>query len=113
MEMQECLDRLIDAVKESPELTAYNEARAKLKEYPEKLARLQEFRQKNYCLQNSEEEVDLFTEADRLADSFRDVYQDPIMQQYLKAEAGLCKIVQWINTSVVSCLDFEPLDSKE
>ncbi len=113
MEMQECLDRLIEAVKACPELAEYNEARAKLKEYPDKMKRLQEFRKKNYNIQNSDEEVDLFTEADRLADSFRDVYQDSIMQTYLKAEAGLCKVVQWINASIISCLDFEPLDDEE
>ncbi len=113
MEIKECLSSLIEAVSETPELAAYNEARAKLKEYPEKMKRLQEYRKKNYRLQNSDEEIDLFTETDRMADAFRDVYQDPVMQNYLKAEAGLCKIVQWINASVISSLDFEPLSDDE
>ncbi len=113
MEMQECLDRLIAMVKACPELTEYKRAREKLKEYPDKVKRVQEFRKKNYRLHNSEEEVDLFTEADRIADEFRDVYQDPIMQDYLQAEAGICKVVQWIDAAVISSIDFEPLDGTE
>ncbi len=113
MEMQECLDRLIAMVKACPEHVEYDRALEKLKEYPDKLERVQEFRKKNYRLHNSDEEVDLFTEADRVADEFRDVYKDPIMQDYLKAEAGICKVVQRINAAVISSIDFEPLDSSD
>ncbi len=109
MEIQECLSRLVEAIKACPELKEYNEARAELKKDPEKERRVQEYRKMNYRLQNSEDEVDLFTEADRLADEFRDVYHDSVMQDYLKAEAALCKVVQQIDAEVIGCLDFEPL----
>ncbi len=112
MEMEECLNRLLEKVKTCPELEAYNVARDRLKEYPEKYKRVQEYRKANYRIQNTDEAIDLFTEADRLADTFRDVYKDPVMQDYLKAEAGLCKVIQWISASVVACIDFEPLDDE-
>ncbi len=113
MDIKECLDRLVEAVKECPQLERYNEARAELKKYPDKEKRVQEYRKKNYELQNAGDEIDLFSETDRLADSFFDVYQDPVMQDYLKAETALCKVVQMIDSAVIGCLDFEGLPDDE
>ncbi len=109
MELQEALDQLIGSLKQCPELKTYHEACEELKKYPEKEARVQEYRQANYRVQNAGEEIDLFSEMDRLGEDYQDVFQDPVMQSYLKAEAGLCKVVQRIDASVVGALDFYPL----
>ncbi len=109
MDLTESLSRLVEAVKDCPELKKYDEARRELKQYPEKEKRVQEYRRKIYLLQNTDDDTDLFTETDRMGDEFRDVYQDPVMQDYLHAEAALCKIVQTINAAVIGCLGFEEI----
>ncbi len=109
MDLKESLDQLIENLKQCPELQTYREAREELKKYPEKETRVQEYRQANYRVQNAGDEIDLFSEMDRLGETYQDVFQDPVMQNYLKAEAGLCKIVQTIDAAVVEALDFQPL----
>ncbi len=113
MDVNECLDQLIEALKLCPELERYNEARRELKKYPDREQRLNDFRKKNFQLQNAAGEIDLFTEMDRLADEYRDVYQDEVMQNYLKAEAALCRVVQTINGAVIESLDFEPISGEQ
>ncbi len=109
MELKESLDQLIVSLRQCPELKTYREALDELKKYPEKEARVQEYRQANYRLQNAGGEIDLFSEMDRLGETYQDVFQDSVMQGYLKAEAGLCKVIQTIDAEVVDALDFHPL----
>ena len=87
----------------------YQKVRAKVHNYPEKEYRLHEFRRKNYFLQNSREQLDLFTEEDRLEQEYADVYKDPLLGEYLAAEVAVCRIIQQVNKELIGCLDFEAI----
>ena len=66
-------------------------------------------RRKNYFLQNSREQLDLFTEEDRLEQEYADVYEDPLLGEYLAAEVAVCRIIQQVNKELIGCLDFEAI----
>ncbi len=105
-EIKKSLDELKTAIQKSDAFGRYQKAREQVQQYPEKKRRLQEFRKKNFCLQNSKEQIDLFVELDRLAQEYADVYQDPLLSEYLASEVALCRIVQQVSREIIESLNF-------
>ena len=56
-----------------------------------------------------QEQLDLFTEEDRLEQEYADVYKDPLLREYLAAEVAVCRIIQQVNKELIGCLDFEAI----
>lgn len=105
--VRKSLDDLIQALENCEDFKNYKQACASVHEHPEKEKRLYEFRKKNYLLQNSKDPVDLFAELERLEQEYADVYKDPLLSKFLKAEVAVCKILQQVNREIINCLDFE------
>ena len=61
-----------------------------------------------FC-RTAEEQLDLFTEEDRLEQEYADVYKDPLLREYLAAEVAVCRIIQQVNKELIGCLDFEAI----
>lgn len=72
MELKTSIEELKQSLLESEAFVRYQKVRAEVHNYPEKEYRLHEFRRKNYFLQNSREQLDLFTEEDRLEQEYAD-----------------------------------------
>ena len=96
MELKTSIEELKQSLLESEAFVRYQKVRAEVHNYPEKEYRLHEFRRKNYFLQNSREQLDLFTE-------------DPLLGEYLAAEVAVCRIIQQVNKELIGCLDFEAI----
>ena len=109
MELKTSIEELKQSLLESEAFVRYQKVRAEVHNYPEKEYRLHEFRRKNYFLQNSREQLDLFTEEDRLEQEYADVYKDPLLAEYLAAEVAVCRIIQQVNKELIGCLDFEAI----
>lgn len=109
MELKTSIEELKQSLLESEVFVRYQKVRAEVHNYPEKEYRLNEFRRKNYFLQNSREQLDLFTEEDRLEQEYADVYKDPLLGAYLAAEVAVCRIIQQVNKELIGCLDFEAI----
>ena len=109
MELKTSIEELKKSLLESEAFLRYQKIRAEVHNYPEKENRLHEFRRKNYFLQNSREQLDLFTEEDRLEQEYADVYKDPLLGEYLAAEVAVCRIIQQVNKELIGCLDFEAI----
>ena len=109
MEVKTSIEQLKRALLESDAFLRYQKIREEVHRYPEKEHRLHEFRRKNYFLQNSREQIDLFTEADRLEQEYADVYKDPLLGEFLAAEVAVCRIIQQVNQELIGCLDFEAI----
>ena len=105
MELKTSIEELKQSLLESEAFVRYQKVRAEVHNYPEKEYRLHEFRRKNYFLQNSREQLDLFTEEDRLEQEYADVYKDPLLGEYL----AVCRIIQQVNKELIGCLDFEAI----
>ena len=109
MELKTSIEELKQSLLESEAFVRYQKVRAKVHNYPEKEYILHEFRRKIYFLQNSREQLDLFTEEDRLEQEYADVYKDPLLGEYLAAEVAVCRIIQQVNKELIGCLDFEAI----
>lgn len=109
MELKTSIEELKQSLLESEAFLRYQKVRAEVHNYPEKEYRLHGFRRKNYFLQNSREQLDLFTEGDRLEQEYADVYKDPLLGEYLAAEVAVCRIIQQVNKELIGCLDFEAI----
>lgn len=109
MELKTSIEELKRSLLESEAFLRYQKIREEVHHYPEKEHRLHEFRRKNYFLQNSKEQIDLFTEADRLEQEYADVYKDPLLEEFLAAEVAVCRIIQQVNQELIGCLDFEAI----
>ena len=92
MELKTSIEELKQSLLESEAFVRYQKVRAEVHNYPEKEYRLHECRRKNYFLQNSREQLDLFTEG-----------------EYLAAEVAVCRIIQQVNKELIGCLDFEAI----
>ncbi|MCD7981804.1 MAG: YlbF family regulator [Clostridiales bacterium] len=111
-ETKNSIDRMVEEMKDCAEFRRYRDIGSKIQAYPEKKKRLFEFRKKNYQLQNSEEQIDLFSESDRLMKEYQDVYDDPMLREFLEAEVAACRLVQRLNFELAQCLEFEELSEK-
>lgn len=105
--VDESIDLLVTAFKESPEYQKYQEMRAKIQLDPEKERQVNEFRKKTYLLQNSREPIDLFTEIDRLQQESAPLRAQPDVNEYLGAELAVCRMVQHINYRLMQEIDFD------
>ena len=99
MELKTSIEELKQSLLESEAFVRYQKVRAEVHNYPEKEYRLHEFRRKNYFLQNSREQLDLFTEEDRLEQEYADVYKDPLLGEYLVAEVAVC-LLAFLHTAI-------------
>ena len=109
MELKTSIEELKQSLLESEAFVRYQKVRAEVQKKKKKEYRLHEFRRKNYFLQNSREQLDLFTEEDRLEQEYADVYKDPLLGEYLAAEVAVCRIIQQVNKELIGCLDFEAI----
>ncbi|WP_177975371.1 YlbF family regulator [uncultured Eubacterium sp.] len=109
MDLNTSIEELKLALQNSDAFCRYQKIREEVHHYPEKEHRLHEFRRKNYFLQNSKDQIDLFTEAGRLEQEYADVYKDPLLGEYLAAEVTVCRIIQQINKELLGCLNFEAI----
>ena len=101
------LAQLITAVKETQEFHAYNCAKENVKQFPELKAQIDEFRIRNFEIQNLTNESELFyiiEEFEREYESFR---ENPLVEEFLKAEVDLCRMMQNINTQLTTALEFD------
>lgn len=103
MDLNTSIEELRLALQNSDAFCRYQKIREEVHHYPEKEHRLHEFRRKNYFLQNSKDQIDLFTEADRLEQEYADVYKDPLLGEYL-GQRKLQSAVSF-SRSIRNCLD--------
>lgn len=101
------VDTFIDAIKNTEIYQKYLEQLQKIKQYPEKYARVNEFRQRNYELQNSEQTDDLFDKIDAFEKEYEKFREDALVDDFLRAELALCRMMQKIDAMITEKLDFE------
>ena len=86
MELKTSIEELKQSLLESEAFVRYQKVRAEVHNYPEKEYRLHEFRRKNYFLQNSREQLDLFTEEDRLEQEYLSLFLGKQFRQRIVRE---------------------------
>jgi cell fate (sporulation/competence/biofilm development) regulator YlbF (YheA/YmcA/DUF963 family) len=105
--VEQCTNNLVEAIAQSEELEAYNEAKEALSGNIEVCIKLNEFRERNFKLQYSLDNVDPFDELDVIDLEFAEFRKDPRVTAFLVAELRLCRMTQKVNATIANMIDLE------
>ena len=105
-----CTTTLIELIKSSREYLQFQEISSKVKKEPELRERILAFRKHIYDVQNSNEPLDMYAEQERLYQEYQEFRKNPTVDEFLKAELRLCRVVQHVMGRIATEID---LDTKE
>ena len=108
-EVNNALDQLVAAMKETKEYEAYHQAKENVKNHPGLKEQIDEFRIRNFELQNMAHahSSELLFEIDELEREYESFRENPVVDEFLKAELGFCRMVQNVTAYLAAELDFE------
>ncbi len=96
---------LVAAILDTEEYRVYAAELEKVNCFPELKAQIDDFRKRNYLLQ-METEID-FNKLDEFEREYQSIRENPLVADFLAAEVDLCRLVQAIQTQLISALHFE------
>ena len=106
-QVQDATMEFVGALKRSVAYREYEAQLAKIKREPELYGKVNEFREKNFLIQNSEDAEKLQERMDELDREYEELRTIPLAEDFLKAEASFCRMMQDINMQIVMELDFQ------
>ena len=83
--VDESLNHLIEAVRNSKEFQDYQIVKAKVEKYPEKKRSLDKYRTRMYKIQNNHGETDLYHHIDEIERESERFRQDALIDEFLTA----------------------------
>ncbi len=79
----------------------------RLKKNPELYKQVNDYRKLNFEMQNASQVDDLFDKMDYFEKEYKQFRENVIVDDFLKAELALCRMMQEINALLVDGLNFE------
>ena len=79
----------------------------RIKQQPELFAKVQEYRKKNYELQTGAQGDELFDKMEVFERENENFRKNPLVDDFLRAELALCRMIQEIYVQITAGLDFE------
>lgn len=106
-EIEKCTIELQKAIRRSQVYAEYEKAREELNRDPQLKQRVDEFRSLNFTLQNTSENIDFYSEIEKLEQQSRQLRKNPAADDFLEKELALCRMVQRVGEGLVSVIDIE------
>lgn len=103
--LDQAVESLIGAIRESEAYGKYMLALAAVKEQPELKVKIDEFRRENYVMQNTGDMA--FERIEQFEQAYSDFRENPLVSDFLAAELALCRQIQQINFNITEALNFE------
>ncbi|MBD5455714.1 MAG: YlbF family regulator [Lachnospiraceae bacterium] len=97
----------VKAIKETDIYRKYCEQLERLKGYPEQYGKVNEYRHKNFEIQNTTRKDELFDKMDEFEREYEKFREDPIVDDFLRAELAFCRMMQEIDLRITEEIDFE------
>lgn len=94
-------------IRESSLYQEYQLAKKKLKERPDLIGGLNEFRRKNIEIQNNEGIDNPYDEVNNLFMEYDELLHDTIVNDYLRAERKLCRIMRNVYEEIANELELD------
>lgn len=85
----------------------YDFQKKKLKRQPELFQRVNEYRRQNFKLQNGADGENLYEQMEQFEREYASFRENPLVDDFLKAELAFCRMMQDINVRLTEELDFE------
>lgn len=105
--LEEVTEEFIEAIKQTAEYEEFLTQRGKIRKYPELKSQIDDYRQKNYELQMLEQPEQLFDKMDEFNSQYEKFREDPLVNDFLSAELGFCRLMQRLNAVITEELDFD------
>ena len=107
MEVQEALEQLAQAVKESEVYREYRRQSERVDNAGDMREKIDEYRVRNFELQNSVQTEDLLDKLDDFEREYERFREDPLVEEFLDAELAFCRMMQEIDVKLAEAMDFE------
>ena len=107
MEVQEALEQLAQAVKESEVYREYRRQSERVDNAGDMREKIAEYRVRNFELQNSVQTEDLLDKLDDFEREYEKFREDPLVEEFLDAELAFCRMMQEIDVKLAEAMDFE------
>ena len=107
IQIEEATKKFAAYIQESDTYKEYWYQREKIKKQPELYDKVNEFRQKNFDLQNEADSEELFDKMEAFEKEYAKFRQNPMVEDFLRAELAFCRMMQDINVLLTSEIDFE------
>ncbi len=105
--IQEATKKFAAYIQQSDTYKEYLFQREKIKKQPELYEKVNEFRQRNFELQNETDSGDLLDRMEAFEREYAKFRENPLVEDFLRAELSFCRMMQDINTLLTSEIDFE------
>ena len=107
VELENRTDALAQAIRESEEYQRYTAIRDKVAKMPELRSQINAFRSHNFYIQNSPEILDMYEELDRMSREYQEFRKDPVVDEYLRCELSVCRMIQRIAMTLIGSVDLD------
>ena len=107
IQMEEATKKFAAYIQDTDTYKEYWYQREKIKKQPELYDKVNEFRQKNFDLQNESDSEDLFDRMEAFEQEYAKFRQNPMVEDFLRAELAFCRMMQDINVLLTAEIDFE------
>jgi cell fate (sporulation/competence/biofilm development) regulator YlbF (YheA/YmcA/DUF963 family) len=97
--------KLNETIKSSEVYQRYEECKARLQERPDLVQALNEFKQKNIAIQSDENIDNPYDEVVGLFTEYEGLIRDSVVNDFLKSEQRLCKMMKLIQEEISADLD--------
>ena len=105
--IEESIKKFMEEIRKSDIYRDYDFQKKRLKQEPELFAKVQEYRKMNYELQTSAQGDDLLDKMEAFEREHEKFRENPLVDDFLRAELALCRMVQEIYVQITAELDFE------
>lgn len=95
-----------ERIKETPEYRDYQQKKKLIAQNPELRAKAERLKKDNFEMLATLTEKTGFEEIMRFADEHEDTFMEPVINDYLLAEAAFCKIMREVFTMTMERIDF-------
>ena len=107
IQIEEATKNFAAYIQQSDIYKEYFNQRERLKKQPELYEKVNEYRQRNFDIQNETDSEDLFDRMDEFEREYAKFRENPLVEDFLRAELSFCRLMQEINVLLTAEIDFE------
>lgn len=103
--IQECVEKLIEVIREDSAYRRYLACEEKLKANPDLKKQIDEFRVAVFHMNNDDTQGDLYDITDEIENRYENLRKNPDVNAYLEAELDVCRMLQQVQTQFRDGID--------
>lgn len=107
IQIEEATKKFAAYIQQSDIYKEYFYQRERLKKQPDLYEKVNEYRQRNFDIQNETDSEDLFDRMDEFEREYAKFRENPLVEDFLRAELSFCRMMQEINVLLTAEIDFE------